>query len=86
MSWKGKEVRTVVPEANDRWMGFVAVRYYLIVGLEEAKDGGNDDMERDNNMIGLLGSPLEVMLRSYLNGRGEREGEGYDGFVVSKME
>ena len=75
-----------MPKTDDGRMRFVAVRNDLIVGLEEAKDGGNDDMERDNNMIGLLGSPLEVMLCSYLNGRGECEGEGYDGFVISEME
>ena len=67
-------------------MGFIAVRNDLIVGFEEAKDGGYDDVKRDNNMIGLLGSPLEVMLRSYLNGGRKREGEGDDGFVVGKME
>ena len=43
-------------------------------------------MKGDNNMIGLLGSPLEVMLGPYLNGRGECEGEGYDWFVVCEME
>ena len=75
-----------MPKANDRWMGFIAVRNDLIIGFEETKDGGNDDVERDNNMIGLLGSPLEVMLCPYLNGGGKREGEGYDGFVVGKME
>ena len=74
-----------MPKTDDGRMRFVAVRNDLIVGLEEAKDGGNDDMERDNNMIGLLGSPLKVMFCSYLNGGGEREGKGYDGFVVGKM-
>ena len=74
-----------MPKANDGWMGFIAVRDDLVIGFEEAKDWGNDDVERDNNMIGLLGSPLEVMLCPYLNGRGEREGEGYNGFVVSKV-
>ena len=67
-------------------MRFVAVGDDLVVGFKEAKDGGNDDVERDNNMIGLLRSPLEVMLGPYLNGRGECEGEGYDRFVVGKME
>ena len=79
-------MRTVVPQANDRGMGFVAVGNDLIVRFEEAEDGGYDDVERDDNVIGLLGSPLEVMLSSYLNRRGEREGEGNDGFVVGKME
>ena len=79
-------MRTVVPKTDDGWMGFIAVRDDLIVGFEEAKDGGNDDVERDNNMISLLGPPLEVMLCSYLDRRGERKGEGDDGFVVSKME
>ena len=75
-----------MPKANNRWMGFIAVRNDLIVGFEEAKDGGYDDVERDDNVIGLLGSPLEVMLSSYLNRRGEREGERDDRFIVSKME
>ena len=75
-----------MPKTDDGWMGFIAVRDDLIIGFEEAKDRGNDDMKRDDDMIGLLGSPLKVMFRSYLNGRGEREGEGYDGFVVGKME
>ena len=75
-----------MPQANDGWVGFVAIGDNLIVGFEEAKDGGDDDVEGDNNMIGLLGSPLEVMFSSYLNGRGEREGEGDDGFVISKVE
>ena len=74
-----------MPKANDQGMGFVAVRNDLIIGFEEAEDGGNDDMERDNNVIGLVRSPLEVMFGSYLDRRGEHEGEGYDGFVVSKM-
>ena len=75
-----------MPEANDRGMRFVAIRNNLIIGFEETEDGGNDDVERDNDVIGLLRSPLEVVLGSYLDRRGEREGEGYDGFVVGKME
>ena len=86
MSCKGKEVRTVVPEANDGRMGFVAVGNDLVVGFKEAKDGGDDDVKGDNNMVGLYGSPLEVMFSSYSNRRGESEGERYDGFVISKME
>ena len=75
-----------MPKTDDGWMGFVTVRDDLIVGFEEAKDGGDNEVERDNNMIGLLGSPLKVMFCSYLNGRGEREGERDDRFIVSKME
>ena len=75
-----------MPKTDDRRMRFVAVGNDLIVGLKEAKDGGDDDVERNDNMIGLLRPPLEVMFCPYLNGRGEREGEGYDGFVVGKME
>ena len=75
-----------MPKANDRWMGFVAVRNDLIVRFEETKHGGNDDVEGDNNMIGLLRPPLEVMLCSYLNGGRKREGERDNGFVVGKME
>ena len=58
----------------------------MIVGFKETKDGGNDDVERDDNMVGLLGPPLEVMFCPYLNGRGECEGEGYDRLVICKME
>ena len=79
-------MRTVVPKTNDGRMRFVAVGDDLIIGFEEAEDGGNDEVERDNNMIGLLRSPLEVMFCPYLNGRGECEGEGDDRFVMSKME
>ena len=73
-------------ETDDGWVRFIAVRNNLIVGFEEAKDRGNDDVERDDDMIGLLGSPLKIMLCPYLNGRGECKGEGYDRFVVCKME
>ena len=75
-----------MPKTDDGWMRFVAVGNDLVVGFEEAKDRGDDNVERDNNMIGLLRSPLEVMLCSYLDGRGKCEREGYDGFVVGKME
>ena len=79
-------MRTVVPKANDGWVRFVTVGDDLIVGFKEAKDGGDDNVKGDDNMIGLLRSPLEVMLCAYLNGRGEGEREGYDRFVVGKME
>ena len=75
-----------MPETNDGRVGFVTVRNNLIVGFEETKHRGDDDMKRDDYMVGLLGSPLEVMLCPYLNGRRERKGEGDDGFVISKME
>ena len=75
-----------MPKADNRWMRFVAIGNDLIVGFEEAKDRGDDDVEGDDDVIGLLGSPLEVMLCAYLNGRGEGEREGYDRFVVGKME
>ena len=75
-----------MPKTDYGWMRFVAVGNNLIVGFEETKDRGDDDVERDNNMIGLLRSPLEVMLRPYLNRRGECEGEGYDRFIVGEME
>ena len=74
-----------MPKTDNGGMRFVAVGNDLIVGFEEAKDRGDDDMERDDNVVGLLRSPLEVMLCPYLNGRGEREREGYNGFVVGKM-
>ena len=79
-------MRTVVPKTNDRWMRFITVGNDLIVGFKEAEDGGDDDMERDNDVIGLYGSPLEIMFRPYLNGRGECERKGDDGFVVCKVE
>ena len=75
-----------MPKTNNGGMRFVAVRDDLVVGLKEAKYGGDDEVERDDNMIGLLGSPLEVVFRPYLNRRGEREGKGYNRFVVGKME
>ena len=79
-------MRTVVPKTNNRRVRFITVGNDLVVGFEEAEDGGDDDMEGDNDMIGLNGSPLEIMFRPYLNGRGECEGKGDDGFVVSKVE
>ena len=75
-----------MPEAKDGRMRFVTVGGDLKVGFKEAKDRGDDDVKRDNNVIGLLRSPLEVVLCPYLNGRGECEGEGNDRLVVCKME
>ena len=75
-----------MPKADDGWMGFIAVRNDLIVGFEETKDRRDDDMEGDNNMVSLLGSPLEVMFGSYLNGGGEGERKRDDGFVICEME
>ena len=75
-----------MPKTDDGRMGFIAIGNDLIVGFKEAKDGGDDNVKGDNNMIGLLGSPLEVVLCSYLNGRGESEGERDNGFVISKVE
>ena len=79
-------MRTVVPKTDDRRMRFVAVGNDLIVGFKEAKNRGDDDVEGDDDMIGLVRSPLEVMLCAYLNRGGKCEGEGYDGFVIGKME
>ena len=75
-----------MPKTEYGGMRFVAIGNDLIVGFEETKDRGDDDMKRDDYMVGLLRSPLEVMLCPYLNGRGERKREGDDGFVISKME
>ena len=75
-----------MPKTDYGRVRFVAVGNDLIVGFEETKDRGDDEVNRDDNMVGLLGSPLEVMLGPYLNGRRERKGEGDDGFVISKME
>ena len=77
---------TVVPKADDRWMGFVAVGNDLIIGFKEAEDRGDDDVEGDDDVIGLLRPPLEVMLCAYLNRRGKSKGEGYNRLVVGKME
>ena len=68
-------MRTVVPKTNDRWVRFITVGNDLIVGFKEAEDGGDDDVERDNNMVCLYGPPLEIMFSPYLNGRGEGEGK-----------
>ena len=46
-------MRTVVPQTDDRWMRFITVGNNLIVGFKETEDRGDDDMERDNDMIGL---------------------------------
>ena len=79
-------MRTVVPKTDYGPVRFVAVGNDLIVGFKETKDRGDDDVKKDDYVVGLLRSPLEVMLCPYLNGRREREGEGDDGFVISKME
>ena len=42
-----------MPETNNRRVGFITVRNDLVVGFKEAENGGDDNMERDNNMIGL---------------------------------
>ena len=75
-----------MPETNNRRMGFITVGNDLIVGFKEAEDGGDDDMERDNDVIGLYGSPLEIVFGPNLNGGGECEGEGNDGFIICKVE
>ena len=75
-----------MPKTDYGGMRFVAVGDNLVVGFKETKDGGDDNVKRDDYVVGLLGSPLEVMLCPYLNGRGERKGEGDDGFIISKME
>ena len=75
-----------MPKTDYGRMRFVAVRNDLIVGFEETKDRGDDDVKRDDYVVGLLRSPLKVMLGSYLNGRRECKGKGDDGFVISQME
>ena len=67
-------------------MRFITVGDNLIVGFEKAEDGRDDEMERDNDMISLYGSPLEIVFSPYLDRGRECEGEGYDRFVVCKME
>ena len=46
-------MRTVVPKTNNRRVRFITIGNDLIVGFKEAEDGGDDDMERDDDMIGL---------------------------------
>ena len=75
-----------MPKTDYGGMRFVAVRNDLIVGFEETKDRGDDDVERDDNVIRLYRPPLEVVLGSYLNRRGESEGKRDDRFVVCEME
>ena len=79
-------MRTVVPKTNNRRVRFITVGNDLVVGFKEAEDGGDDDVEGNNDMVGLDGSPLEIVFCSYLNGRGECEGKGNDGFVIRKVE
>ena len=43
-------------------------------------------MEREDDEVIFLGSPLEVTLRADLNGSGMSKGGGYDGFVVCNVE
>ena len=75
-----------MPKTDKGWVRFITIGNDLIVGFKEAEDGGDDNMKRDNDMISLYGSPLKVVFRPYLDGRGECEREGDDGLVVSKME
>ena len=75
-----------MPKTDYGWVRFVAVRNDLIVGFEETKDRGDDDVKRDDYVVGLLRSPLEVMLGPYLNRGREHKGERYDRFVVGEME
>ena len=79
-------MRTVVPKTNNGRVRFITVGNNLVVGFKEAEDGGDDDMEGDNDVIGLYGSPLEVVFCPYLNGRGECKGKRDDGLVISKVE
>ena len=79
-------MRTVVPKTDDGRMRFEAVGNDLKVGFKEAEDRGDDDVEGDDDVIGLLRPPLEVMLCAYLNRRGKSKGEGYNRLVVGKME
>ena len=79
-------MRTIVPKTDYGGMGFVAVGNNLVVGFEETKDRGDDNVKGNDYVVGLLRSPLEVMLRSHLNGGRKHKGEGDDGFVIRKME
>ena len=47
---------------------------------------GSNNMQRDDYEVQLFIPPLRVVLSGYLNGRGESEGEGDDGFVMSDTE
>ena len=60
-------MRTVVPETLDNWMGFVAVRNDLIVGLKEAERRGYNEVYGSDDEVGFFSSPLKVVLCSYLD-------------------
>ena len=46
-------MRTVVPETDDGGVGFVTVRNNLEVGFEETENRGDDDVKRDDYVVGL---------------------------------
>ena len=75
-----------MPEGENHWMRFVGVALNLLKWLEEAEGGGYNDVVGDNDKIGLLAPPLEVMFSGYLNRRGEGKRKRYDGLVVGNVE
>ena len=82
-----------MPEAKDGRMGFVTINNNLELGLEEAVnrrdddvEGEDDDVEGEDDEVIFLSSPLEVIFRADLNGGGMSEGGGYYGFVVCNVE
>ena len=75
-----------MPEAEDGGMGFITVNDYFELGFKEAVNRGDDNVEGEDDKVIFLGSPLEVMLRTNLNGSGVSERGGDDGFVVHNVE
>ena len=75
-----------MPKAEDWGMGFVTVDDDLKLRFEEAVHQGDDDVKGEDNKVSLLGSPLEVVFWTDLNGGGMSEGGGDNQFVVRYVE
>ena len=75
-----------MPKTKYSGMGFVAVDDDLELGFKEAVHRGNDDVKGGDDEVGLLGSPLKVVLRTNLNGGRVSEGSGNNQFIVSDVE
>ena len=73
-----KVARTVVPKAVDNGEVFKVSPGYVEQGFREGEGGMDDDMEGYKDERGINFSPLKVMFRTGLNGRGGSEAEGYN--------
>ena len=60
-------MRTILPQTDDSRMRFVAIGDDVELGFEEAEDWGYNEVDRDDDAVGLFRPPLEVVLGSYLN-------------------